>query len=87
MLVPAYAATIDKSQSSEYRTVIIPLLTQLPRAAAESFLHRCHAQQATARAGRAVKAIAVRKVAGRRPSKLGSVRSYFHLNNEKSLYR
>ena len=78
MLVPAYAATIDKSQSSEYRTVIIPLLTQLPRAAAESFLHRCHAQQATARAGRAVKAIAVRN--GRRPSKRGLVRSYFYLN-------
>jgi len=28
MLVPAYAATIDKSQGSEYPAVIIPVLTQ-----------------------------------------------------------
>jgi exodeoxyribonuclease V alpha subunit len=28
MLVPAYAATIHKSQGSEYSAVIIPLLTQ-----------------------------------------------------------
>jgi exodeoxyribonuclease V alpha subunit len=28
MLVPAYAATIHKSQGSEYPAVIIPLLTQ-----------------------------------------------------------
>jgi len=28
MLVPAYAATIDKSQGSEYPAVIIPVLTR-----------------------------------------------------------
>jgi exodeoxyribonuclease V alpha subunit len=28
MLVPAYAATIHKSQGSEYPAVIIPVLTQ-----------------------------------------------------------
>ena len=28
MLVPAYAATIHKSQGSEYAAVIIPMLTQ-----------------------------------------------------------
>jgi ATP-dependent exoDNAse (exonuclease V) alpha subunit len=28
MLVPAYAATIHKSQGSEYQAVIIPVLTQ-----------------------------------------------------------
>jgi exodeoxyribonuclease V alpha subunit len=28
MLVPAYAATIHKSQGSEYPAVVIPLLTQ-----------------------------------------------------------
>jgi exodeoxyribonuclease V alpha subunit len=28
MLVPAYAATIHKSQGSEYQAVLIPVLTQ-----------------------------------------------------------
>jgi UvrD-like helicase C-terminal domain len=46
-LVPAYAATIHKSQGSEYPAVIIPVLTQaLPNAAAKSALHRDHSRQA-----------------------------------------
>src|SRR5262249_28271106 len=44
MLVPAYAATIHKSQGSEYSAVIIPVLTQhLCHVAAESSLHRRYA--------------------------------------------
>jgi hypothetical protein len=41
-LVPAYAATIHKSQGSEYPAVIIPVLTQHY---AKSPLHRDHAWQ------------------------------------------
>ena len=45
-LVPAYAATIHKSQGSEYPAVIIPVLTQhYANAAAKSPLHRRHAWQ------------------------------------------
>ena len=51
MLVPAYAATIHKSQGSEYSAVIIPVLTQLRHVAAESSLHRRHQRQAAGRAG------------------------------------
>jgi UvrD-like helicase C-terminal domain len=53
MLVPAYAATIHKSQGSEYPAVIIPVLAQstLPHVAAESSLHRRHQRQATGRVG------------------------------------
>jgi hypothetical protein len=47
VLVPAYAATIHKSQGSEYLAVIIPVLTPaLPHAATQSALHRGHSRQA-----------------------------------------
>ena len=46
-LVPAYAATIHKSQGSEYPAVIIPVTDPaLPDAAAKSPLHRRHPRQA-----------------------------------------
>ena len=46
-LVPAYAATIHKSQGSEYPAVIIPVLTQhYPDAAAKSPLHWRHPRKA-----------------------------------------
>jgi hypothetical protein len=52
-LVPAYAATIHKSQGSEYPAVVIPVLTQaLRHAAAEPALYRCDPRQATGCAGR-----------------------------------
>jgi hypothetical protein len=48
MLVPAYAATIHKSQGSEYPAVIIPVLTQhYPMLQ----LHRYHTRQAAGCAG------------------------------------
>ena len=51
-LVPAYAATIHKSQGSEYPAVVIPIMTQhYPDAAAGSTLHRDHARQAARGAG------------------------------------
>ena len=54
MLVPAYAATIHKSQGSEYPAVVIPVHdAALPHAAAEPALHRRHARQKAGRAGRA----------------------------------
>jgi exodeoxyribonuclease V alpha subunit len=65
MLLPAYAATIHKSQGSEYPGVIIPVLTQHYRMLAESSLHRCHTRLGKKKAV----AIAVRNVAGRRRSK------------------
>ncbi len=40
MLVPAYAATIHKSQGSEYPTVIVPCSLNTSHAAAEPSLHR-----------------------------------------------
>src|SRR5580765_6463892 len=49
MLVPAYAATIHKSQGSEYPAVIIPVLTQLRHAAAEPALYRRHTRQEAGR--------------------------------------
>ena len=44
-LVPAHAATIDKSQGSEYPAVIIPVLTRTSDAAAKSPLYRRHVRQ------------------------------------------
>ena len=42
-LVPAYAATIHKSQGSKYPAVVIPVLTQAPPdAAAKPPLYRHH---------------------------------------------
>ena len=54
MLVPAYAATIHKSQGSEYPAVDHPgAHPALRDAAAEPALYRRHARQAAGRAGRA----------------------------------
>ena len=54
MLVPAYAATIHKSQGSEYPAVVIPVHdAALRHAAAEPALYRRHTRQAAGRAGRA----------------------------------
>ena len=54
MLVPAYAATIHKSQGSEYPAVVIPVHdAALRHAAAEPSLHRRHTRQAAGRVGRA----------------------------------
>jgi hypothetical protein len=55
MLVPAYAATIHKSQGSEYPAVIIRAHSTLRHAAAESSLHRRHTRQATGGPGGAEK--------------------------------
>jgi exodeoxyribonuclease V alpha subunit len=68
MLVPAYAATIHKSQGSEYPAVIIPVLTQ------HSMLQRNLLYTGVTRGKRLVVlvgqkkavAIAVRNVSGRR---------------------
>ena len=55
-LVPAYAATIHKSQGSEYPAVVIPGHdAALRHAAAEPALHRRHPRQAAGRAGRPAK--------------------------------
>ena len=52
-LVPAYAATVHKSQGSEYPAIVIPVLTQhYPHVAAQPALHRRDARQAVGRAGR-----------------------------------
>jgi len=53
MLVPAYAATIHKSQGSEYPAVIIPVLTQHYPMLLESPLYRRHSRRASGRSGRA----------------------------------
>ena len=51
-LVPAYAATVHKSQGSEYPAVIVPVLTQhYAMLRADSPLHRRHAGQAAGGAG------------------------------------
>jgi ATP-dependent exoDNAse (exonuclease V) alpha subunit len=53
MLVPAYAATIHKSQGSEYAAVIVPVLTQhYAHVAAEPSLHRRYQRQTAGRASR-----------------------------------
>jgi ATP-dependent exoDNAse (exonuclease V) alpha subunit len=47
VLVPAYAATIHKSQGSEYPAVIIPVMTQhYPMLQRKSALHRRHSRKA-----------------------------------------
>jgi exodeoxyribonuclease V alpha subunit len=71
MLVPAYAATIHKSQGSEYPAVVIPILTQH-----YAMLQRNLLYTAVTRGKRLVVlvgqkkaiAIAVRNVSGRRRS-------------------
>jgi exodeoxyribonuclease V alpha subunit len=46
-IVPAYAATIHKSQGSEYLAIVIPVLTQhYPMLAAQSTLYRDHPREA-----------------------------------------
>ena len=51
-LVPAYAATVHKSQGSEYPAVVIPGADPALRdAEAEPALHRGHARQAAGGAG------------------------------------
>jgi exodeoxyribonuclease V alpha subunit len=50
-LVPAYAATIHKSQGSEYPAVVVPDAA-LSHAAAKSSLHRHHPRQAPRGSGR-----------------------------------
>jgi hypothetical protein len=54
-LVPAYAASIHKSQGSEYPAVVIPVMTDaaLRHVAAEPCLHGRHARQAACRSGSA----------------------------------
>jgi hypothetical protein len=53
MLVPAYAATIHKSQGSEYPAVIIPVLTQHYAMLQRNLLYyRRHARQEAGRTGR-----------------------------------
>ena len=47
-LVPAYAATIHKSQGSEYPAVIIPVLTQHYPMLQRNLLARTHGQSAVA---------------------------------------
>jgi exodeoxyribonuclease V alpha subunit len=49
-LVPAYAATIHKSQGSEYPAVVIPVLTQ-HYAAAQLVVYRRDAREAAGCAG------------------------------------
>jgi len=52
-LVPAYAATIHKSQGSEYPAVIIPVLTQHYAMLQRNLLStRRHARQEARRTGR-----------------------------------
>ena len=53
MLVPAYAATIHKSQGSEYPAVVIPVMTQHYAMLQRNLLHRRHTRQAAGRVGRA----------------------------------
>ena len=51
-LVPAYAATIHKTQGSEYPAVVICRDVALPHAATQPALHGCHPRQTTGRSGR-----------------------------------
>ena len=51
-LVPAYAATVHKSQGSEYPAVVVPMLTQQYAMLKRNLLyHRGHARQAPGGAG------------------------------------
>jgi ATP-dependent exoDNAse (exonuclease V) alpha subunit len=55
-LLPAYAATVHKSQGSEYPAVVIPVLTQaLPDAATKPALYGRDARQEAGRACRSKK--------------------------------
>src|SRR5256712_12461502 len=69
MLVPAYAATIHKSQGSEYPAVVIPVLTQhyamLQRNLLYTGVTRAKRRVVLVGQKKAV-AIAVRNVSGRR---------------------
>jgi exodeoxyribonuclease V alpha subunit len=72
-LVPAYAATIHKSQGSEYPAVIIPVLTQHYPMLQRNLLHTdvTRGKRLVVRVGqKKALAIAVRNVSGRRRSKL-----------------
>jgi exodeoxyribonuclease V alpha subunit len=75
MLVPAYAATIHKSQGSEYSAVIIPVLTQHYAMLQRNLLYTgvTRAKRLVVLVGqKKAVAIAVRNVSGRqRWSKLG----------------
>ena len=52
VLVPAYAATIHKSQGSEYPAVVIPVLTQHYPMLQRNLSYRCYTRQAAGRSGR-----------------------------------
>src|SRR3954465_9117488 len=75
MLVPAYAATIHKSQGSEYSAVIIPVLTQHYAMLQRNLLYTgvtCGKWLVVLVGQKKAVAIAVRNVSGRRRwSKLG----------------
>ena len=68
MLVPAYAATIHKSQGSEYPAVVIPVLATLRHVGETCFLYRRHAKKrlVVLVGQKKAVAIAVRNVSGRR---------------------
>ena len=75
MLVPAYAATIHKSQGSEYPAVIIPVLTQHYAMLQRNLLYTgvTRGKRLVVLVGqKKAVAIAVRNISGRRRwSKLG----------------
>jgi len=66
-LVPAYAATVRKSQGSEYPAVVIPVLTQHYAMLKRNLLYTLYRGQAVrlARVGRAVKVSAAARTARR----------------------
>jgi exodeoxyribonuclease V alpha subunit len=69
MLVPAYAATIHKSQGSEYPAVVIPVLTQHYPMLQRNLLYTAitRGKQLVVLVGqKKAVAIAVRNVSGRR---------------------
>ncbi len=68
MLVPAYAATIHKSQGSEYPAVIIPVLTQHYAMLQRNLLYSgvIRGRRLVVLVGQKAIAIAVRNVSGRR---------------------
>ena len=74
-LVPAYAATVHKSQGSEYPAVVIPVLTQhYAMLRREPALHRGHARQAPGGARWARRRRSPSRCATRRDA--GAVRSW-----------
>ena len=68
MLVPAYAATIHKSQGSEYPAVIIPVLIQHYPMLQRNLLYTgvTRGKRLVVLVGQKAVAIAVRNVSGRR---------------------